>query len=445
MPSLPAGSVADPSEWQSGDTVSSSSEATPCQGGSRTVVILSDVLSPHQRVLMKIAVVGLGSWGLSFLERIVTGSRSQWGPVQVHVVEPGTPGSGVYAVDQPDYLILNTPCGQVSLYPWQDEGPSPKYAMGLHEWLTTVGYRWVGESCKIDQSGRDITRDDYVPRRLMGEYLQWFYATLVAAAPAKVEIVHHHTEATNIVSLGDRGERVWLANGESLDVDHVILTSGHTNNVVSDADVALIPRPYPVDRYARTIPAGAIVGVEGMGLVATDVITALTLGRGGSYAVNGDRLRYLPSGDEPRLRLFSRSGFPYYSKAVATVDESDQFEAVVCTREAIGAVQGGQATGQPRRQIDFRSQVLPLIMAEMQIKYYAQSALLAGGRTASDEVTRLTGQAWQDGSYRECRREPRPPLRRVRPLGPFLRRPARVRLLQGLRVADLLVGRVGPE
>ena len=66
---------------------------------------------------MDIAVVGLGSWGLSFLERIVTGSRSQWGPVRVHVIEPGTPGSGVYATDQPDYLILNTPCGQVSLYP----------------------------------------------------------------------------------------------------------------------------------------------------------------------------------------------------------------------------------------------------------------------------------------------------------------------------------------
>lgn len=36
---------------------------------------------------MEIAIIGLGSWGLSFLERIVTGSRSQWGPVRVHIVE----------------------------------------------------------------------------------------------------------------------------------------------------------------------------------------------------------------------------------------------------------------------------------------------------------------------------------------------------------------------
>ena len=110
---------------------------------------------------MEIAIIGLGSWGLSFLERIVTGSRSQWGPVRVHVVEPGTPGSGVYAVDQPDYLILNTPCGQVSLYPWQDEGPSPAYAVGLYEWVTATGYRWVGD----DVPDRPIRARDH-PGRL---------------------------------------------------------------------------------------------------------------------------------------------------------------------------------------------------------------------------------------------------------------------------------------
>ena len=348
---------------------------------------------------MEIAVIGLGSWGLSFLERIVTGSRSQWGSVRVHVIEPGTPGSGVYAVDQPDYLILNTPCGQISLYPWQDEGPSPKYAVGLHEWVTAAGYRWVGDTCRIDRSGRGITRDDYVPRRLMGEYLQWFYATLVASAPAKLEIVHRHTEAIDIVSQRDGRERVVMANGECLEIDHVILTSGHTGNVEPDANPALLPRPYPVDRYVRTIPRGATVAVEGLGLVATDVVIALTVGRGGSFAESGDRLRYVSSGDEPTLRLFSRSGFPYCSKATATVDESDEFEAVICTKDAIGALQGGHATGQPRRQIDFRSAVLPLILAEMQIRYYAQSALLAHGRAASDEVASRLGRAWHDGSY----------------------------------------------
>ncbi len=350
---------------------------------------------------MELAIIGLGSWGLSFLERIVTGARSQWGPVRVHVVEPGTPGSGVYSVDQPDYLILNTPCGQVSLYPWQDEGPSPKYAVGLYEWVRTAGYRWVGDTCVVGPSGREITPDDYLPRRLMGEYLEWFYTTLVASAPAKVEIVHHRTEAVDIVAQRGGRERILLANADAIDVDNVILTSGHTDNLLPGANPAHFPRPYPVGRYAAAIPSGSSVAVEGLGLVATDVLMALTVGRGGSFIDSGDRLRYVASGSEPTVRLFSRSGYPYCAKAVATVDESDEFEAVVCTSEALGAIQGDLGTGTPRQQVDFRASVLPLILAEMQIRYYSQSAFLAGGQEGAHDVRLWLGQAWREGNYDE--------------------------------------------
>jgi len=351
--------------------------------------------------LTEIAIIGLGSWGLSFLERIVTGSRSQWESIRVHIVEPGTPGSGVYAVDQPDYLILNTPCGQVSLYPWQDAGPSPAYAVGLYEWVSAAGYRWVGDNCVIGPAGRKITPDDYLPRRLMGEYLQWFYETLVRSAPAKVEIVHHRIEAVDIVAGVHGRERVLLADGHEVEVDHVILTSGHTDNIEPPANQSLVARPYPVGRYVTTIPRSDTVAVEGMGLVAVDVVMALTLGRGGSFVENGDRLRYVKSGDEPALRLFSRSGFPYCAKAVATVDESDEYRAVVCTRQAIGAIQGGLDTGRPRRQIDFRAAVLPLILAEMQVRYYSRSALLKGNRHDAEVVGSELGRAWHDGSFKD--------------------------------------------
>jgi len=349
--------------------------------------------------LRELAIIGLGAWGLSVLERVVTGSRTQWGPVRVHIVEPDTPGSGVYAVDQPDYLILNTPCGQVSLYPWEGEGPAPEYAVGLYEWVTMTGYRWVGDNCRIDPAGRAITSDDYLPRRIMGEYLQWFYATLVACAPAKVEVIHHRVEAVDIVAQRGGRERILLANGESVEVDYVILTSGHTENTQPDTNPAHFPRPYPVSRYSGTIPPGSAVAVEGLGLIATDVLMALTVGRGGSFVERGDRLRYVASGEEPTVRLFSRSGFPYCAKAVATVDESDAFEAVLCTEEAMGEIQGGRGTGRPRRQIDFRSTVLPLILGEMQIRYYSQSAFLAHGQAAADAVRQQLGRAWHDGTY----------------------------------------------
>ena len=49
--------------------------------------------------------------------------------VAVHVVEPGTPGSGVYDVTQPDYLLLNNPCGQLTLYPFETESYQPCYGV----------------------------------------------------------------------------------------------------------------------------------------------------------------------------------------------------------------------------------------------------------------------------------------------------------------------------
>ena len=236
-----------------------------------------------------------------------------------------------------------------------------------------------------------------------------------------------------------------LANGEYFDVDAVILTSGHTENIQPDANPSHFPRPYPVGLYSSTIPGGSKVAVEGLGLVVLDVLMALTVGRGGSFVEQGDRLRYVATGDEPAIRLFSRSGFPYCAKAVATVDESDEFEAVVCTREAIENIQGGLGSGRPRRQIDFRSTVLPLILTEMQIRYYSQSAFLAGGHQASAEVREQRRHGVVQRIVRLGGGRLRRPLRRVRPGGALLRPPHRLRLLQGLRVTVLRHGRGGPD
>ena len=74
--------------------------------------------------MLRIAIVGIGPWGLCALERVVTLARQELPrgiDIAVHVVEPGTPGSGVYDTTQPDYLLLNNPCGQLTLYPFETE------------------------------------------------------------------------------------------------------------------------------------------------------------------------------------------------------------------------------------------------------------------------------------------------------------------------------------
>ena len=352
--------------------------------------------------MLRIAIVGLGPWGVCALERVVTTARQELRPgfdVAVHVIEPGTPGSGVYDVSQPDYLLLNNPCGELSLYPFETESDQPYYGVGLYDWAVEQGYRWVGDRCVIDRTGQPIEPHHFLPRRLMGEYLQWFYRALVACAPPGVHIVHHPTAAVDVVARGNGSEEVRLANGGTAVVDHVIVTSGHTSNQHSD-DARRVLDPYPVGSYVDSIPTGAAVAVSGMGLVALDVVTALTVGRGGQFVENSAGLRYRPSGREPRVQLFCRSGLPFTAKSVTGKDRTDVYRPVICTDERLDAL-SGSSNGR-RRLVDVRSELLPLLFAEMSARYYAQVAFQASGVVVDGAAVReQLGAAWAAGRFDE--------------------------------------------
>ncbi|MGB6515707.1 MAG: FAD/NAD(P)-binding protein, partial [Mycobacterium sp.] len=233
--------------------------------------------------MIEMAIVGLGSWGLCVLERTVSRARRVGTPVRVHLIEPAQHGGGVYSAEQPDFLVLNNACGQLSLYVAPDGDALPPYAVGLHPWAVVRGYRWVGYECRIGAGGDPILPTDYLPRRLMGEYLVWFYDTLVAYAPPNLEIVRHYAAAVDISPALQGREALLLDNGTTLTVDHVVLTSGHTWNHEPGADGGVHYQPaYPIECLDQSAPAGSSVAVAGMGLVGFDVLTALTIGRGGT-------------------------------------------------------------------------------------------------------------------------------------------------------------------
>ena len=163
-------------------------------------------------------------------------------------------------------------------------------------------------------------------------------------------------------------------------------------------------RPYPVEYFDQSAPAGSSVAVAGMGLVGFDVLTALTVGRGGTFedrCDRADRLRYVPSGREPTINLYSRSGVPYCAKSATGVDPYGEYQPVVCTPEEFAALTnpGGSPV---RRQVDFRDELLPLIFAEMQARYYIHAALLAGGDVESTEVRTVLRRGWVDGHYEKA-------------------------------------------
>jgi FAD-NAD(P)-binding len=354
--------------------------------------------------IVKIAIVGLGPWGICALERIVTTARRGLRPglrVEVHVVEPDVPGSGVYDVSQPDYLLLNNPCGQLSLFPYAGEDDQPGYGIGFFDWAVEQGYRWVGDQCLIDPSGAPIEPHHFLPRRVMGEYLQWFYHALVAGAPPAVDILYHPWAAIDIVARQNGCEEVRLETGQAIVVDQVIVTSGHTANA-GRVESGLRPTelsPYPVTSYVDRVGAGASVGVSGMGLVALDVVTALTVGRGGRFVGDGGGLSYRPSGREPVIHMFSRSGLPFTAKSVTGSDLAGAYRPVICTQEALDAI-SGRANGR-RRLVDVRTELLPLMFAEMYVRYYTQVALNGGANGSSAAIGERLRSAWTQGRFDE--------------------------------------------
>jgi uncharacterized NAD(P)/FAD-binding protein YdhS len=350
--------------------------------------------------MSEFAIVGLGSWGLCVLERTVSRARRIGTSVRVHVVEPGQLGGGVYSVAQPDYLILNNPCGQLSLYASPDQDEDPQYALGLYEWAVREGYRRVGFEYKIGPDGETILPTDYLPRRLMGEYLAWFYEALIADAPSNLEIVRHYAAATDITpEIGGR-ETVWLSDGSKLTVDHVVLTSGHTLNEErggTSGDVHYL-RPYPVEYFDEAIAPNEPVAIAGMGLVGYDLVTALTVGRGGEYKDDGDRKRYVPSGREPDIYLYSRSGVPYCAKSAHGVDPTGDYQPIVCTPAAFREMTN--PLGSPlRRRVDFRNDLLPLLYAEMQVRYYVHSAFRRSGASTAALVRDQLQAGWISGNF----------------------------------------------
>jgi hypothetical protein len=179
-----------------------------------------------------------------------------------------------------------------------------------------------------------------------------------------------------------------------------VLTSGHTLNEerAKSADQVRFLRPYPVEYFDSAVAPDEPIAVAGMGLVGYDLITALTVGRGGEYKDEGDRKLYVPSGREPDIYLYSRSGVPYCAKSAHGVDPTGEYEPVVCTPEAFSEMTN--PSGSPlRRRVDFRNDLLPLLYAEMQVRFYTHSALRQSGVAAAKLVRDQLQSSWIAGTF----------------------------------------------
>lgn len=335
---------------------------------------------------IRMAIIGMGPRGLTVLERVLEHAHRLPAatPVRIDVYDDGVAGEGCHRSAQPDHLLINTVASQVTVF-----APASKAGgqggISLVEWAHGAGYRRHGNRFHREApgSGVPITQADHLPRSLLGEYLAWAYRRIAGMLPAHVTVAHHRQRVRDVIPQAE-GHRVVCADGGEHPARYLFLTTGHGRRQPTEEDrsfadfaarhaprngrLAYFASPYPIETL-DSIPAAATVAVQGLGLTAHDVVSALTLGRGGRYLQAPGALRYLPSGREPRLLLFSRNSLPFAARGVNQKGLTGRHQARFFTAETVARTRQAvlAATGDPR--LDFQADVLPLVLREMAYAY----------------------------------------------------------------------------
>lgn len=338
---------------------------------------MTDPMQPTQPV-REVAVIGAGPRGTSVLERLIANHDDLGaGPVVVHLVDPAPVGGGrVWRHDQPEHLLMNTLCADATHFTddtVQCDGPIVE-GPTLYDWCRLVATGEVTwDDPVIVAEAKRVQPHSHPSRRLLGSYLRWCYLTDRTRLPAGMEIREHATRARGLTETPDGRLCVLLDDADSLTVDAAVLATGHADTAPVGADLARVQhaersgawygRPAnPLDQDLSGIAPGETLIMRGLGMNFFDYVSMLTVGRGGSFQHEDGRLRYRPSGDEPRFAVGSGRGTPYRAKGVFG-QMTPRFPPQFLTKEVVDHLD-------QRRGIDFLVDLWPLIIKDTWWVYY---------------------------------------------------------------------------
>lgn len=337
---------------------------------------------------VSVALVGAGPRGTSVLERLCASAPELLPPgagLTVHVIDPAPPGPGrVWRTAQSAELLMNTVSSQVTLFTDDSVDCSGPIRSGpsLYDW-----------------AGGALGPDEYPTRAHYGRYLEWVFAKVVREAPPAIRVETYATRAVRLDDAPDGRQVLTLDDGRTLPgLSAVVLAQGHlpTAADTTQRQVAAyaerhglhyVPPANPADVDLSAVSPGEPVLLRGLGLNFFDHMALLTTGRGGAFvpAPEGVKgLRYVPSGNEPRLYAGSRRGIPYQARGDNAKGPYGRHLPFVLTSEVIAGFRKRAEAGEAP---DFLTEIWPLVAKEVETVYYA--ALIPEERRRSDFTERF--------------------------------------------------------
>lgn len=325
---------------------------------------------------LRIGVVGVGPRGVLIAASVITQIVRMALPhkVELLLIDPKGIGTGCHDPDLPDFILMNTPANQLTMF---EEGcelftanlPNGS-SLNLAEWAVQNGYLTMPATNKNPASKPE---KQYLPRKYLPQYTRYAFDCYLRMAPSNLEVGHLRATVTSI-RRDANGFLLEMNDGKSVEADHVFISTGHapadSGKGPFDSQTGgyrYLPDPYQVHQMTA-IEAGHKVGIEGLGLTMFDVVAVLTEGRGGRFEQTSECLVYKPSGQEPELLLFSRRCQPPLSRPKVSDPLAENWSPRFFTREAIKEIR--RQTG--KDQLDFKQDVLPVLIKELAFFYEAR-------------------------------------------------------------------------
>lgn len=322
-------------------------------------------------------VVGGGPRAVALVERVTAHLRRSGGrAVSIAIVDAVEVGAGAtWRTDQTEHFLNNTTSSQTTIHPDESTGLDdvPEDGETLVAWARRVAAEGegAGRATWVVQEARRTDPGSFPSRRLQGAY----YVEQLDRIEARGGVVLGRIVGTVVDVVESRDSAtVVLRDGARLVAAAVVLAQGMVQSrpdaevrvLAAHADrlgLVYIPPGMPSERDWSALPEREDVIVRGLGANFFDVVAELTAGRGGRFVpVPGDphgRLRYLPSGREPRLLAGSRRGIPYRSKGDLSARQLS-LHPRFATSDWFA-----ELGGRPPGSVDFAAEVWPVLARDL--------------------------------------------------------------------------------